>query len=202
MTVLLSRMLCFCILALCFVPLIASAQPSPDAPLGLTWGVSTGELRQIGVELNDAPGTEYGRSFLASKLSKVVADQSAAILYFGFDDKLWRVVINSRPFPNDPTGFAVRSRFSELSNVLSEKYGRPSETHRLGEYYSKPENFLFGISNGQSKWFSNFDISQMWVQLAITAEDVSTGGWRLIYEYKPLKFNFNTSKRSREKGTL
>ncbi len=184
-------------------PIDAYTQTAQDGPLGLTWGMSASETRARGIELADIASSEYGKSYAATKLEKSVADQAGALLFFGYDDRLWRIVVNSRDFSNDPTGYAVLSRYQELSSVLSERYGSPSENHRLGDsIYSQQRYFLAGISGGNTKWFSNFDTPNTFVQLGLTATDGSTGKWRLIYENKQLRKDFDLARRQKEKGSL
>jgi hypothetical protein len=180
-----------------------NAHAQEEAPLGLLWGNSSSDLRTRGVELAEYSKSEFGKGFLANKFEKAIADQDKVLLSFGFNDKLWRITILSREFPNDPFGSAVTGRYNELVSVLSEKYGKPMQYHRLGEsLYSEQRYFLSGIEGGKSRWFSNFETLNLFVQLAITANNSSTGHWQLIYEYKPLKKGFEESKRSQEKGSL
>jgi hypothetical protein len=177
--------------------------PVTDAPIGLVWGSSFSEIQARGIELKEIEGTDFGKSYIASKMEKALADQSAALLSFGFNDKLWRVLITSRPFSDDPAGSAAVARYNELVGLLSEKYGKPNQVHRLGDsIYGQSAYFLAGIRGGQSKWFTNFDTSNLFIQLGLTASDSSTASWRLIYENKSFRGDFEASKRSREKGTL
>jgi hypothetical protein len=180
-----------------------NAQAQEEAPLGLSWGITTSDLRARGVELTEYSGSQFGKSFVASKLEKAIADQDAALLSFGFNDKLWRIILLSREFSNDPFGSSVLARYNELTNVLSEKYGKPQQFHRLGQsIYSEQRYFLAGIRGGESSWFSDFDTPNLKIQLRISTNDSSTGRWQLIYEHKSLKKDFEASKRSREKGSL
>jgi hypothetical protein len=174
-----------------------------DAPIGLTWGSSSSDIQAKGIELKEIDGTDFGKSYVASKMDKALADQSGALLSFGFNDKLWRVLITSRPFGDDPAGSAAVARYNELAGVLSEKYGKANQVHRLGEsIYAQQAYFLAGIRGGQSKWFTNFDTANLFIQLGLTASDNSTAAWRLIYENKTFRRDFEASKRSREKGNL
>lgn len=177
--------------------------PATDGPIGLVWGSSSAEVQAKGVELKEIEGTDFGKSYLASKMEKALADQSAALLSFGFNDKLWRVLITSRPFSEDPAGSAAVARYDELASLLSDKYGKGTQVHRLGEsIYAQSGYFVAGIRGGQSRWFTNFDTSNLFIQLGLTATDSSTATWRLIYENKIFRRDFEASKRSREKGTL
>jgi hypothetical protein len=184
-------------------PSALAQAPVNDAPIGLVWGSSFSEVQAKGIELKEIDGTDFGKSFIASKMERALADQSAALLSFGFNDKLWRVLITSRPFSNDPSGITAVARYDELAGVLSEKYGKANQVHKLGDsIYSQQAYFLAGIRGGQSKWFTNFETANLFIQLGLTASDSSTANWRLIYENKNLRREFETSKRSREKGTL
>lgn len=177
--------------------------PATDGPIGLVWGSSSAEVQAKGVELKEIEGTDFGKSYLASKMEKALADQSGALLSFGFNDKLWRVLITSRPFSEDPAGRAALARYDELASLLSDKYGKGTQVHRLGEsIYAQSGYFVAGIRGGQSRWFTNFDTSNLFIQLGLTASDSSTATWRLIYENKIFRRDFEASKRSREKGTL
>ena len=139
---------------------------------------------------------------MASKFEKAIVDQDKVLLSFGLNDKLWRVVIVSRNFSNDPFGSAVLARYNELSNVLSEKYGKPKQNHRLGQsIYAEQRYFLTGIRGGESRW-SSFSDADLRAMLLIGANDGSTGYWSLVYEYKPLGKVFEESKLTKEKGSL
>jgi hypothetical protein len=180
-----------------------SQVPETEGPLGLIWGSPSSEVRGRGTELKEFDGTDFGKSYIAAKMEKALADQSAALLSFGFNDKLWRVLITSRPFSDDPTGTAVLERYSELSGLLSEKYGKPSKVHKLGDsIYAESAYFVAGIRGGQTRWFTNFETPTLSIQLGITAADNSTASWRIIYENKIFRRDFDASKRSREKGNL
>jgi hypothetical protein len=194
------------LVALTFVAiatLSTNAVAESDAPLGLSWGQSTTDVRNRGVDLADFSKTDFGKTFVATKLERAVSDQDSAVLSFGFNDRLWRIMIVSRKFNNDPHGTAVLARYNELLTVLSEKYGKPKQVHRLGgSIYSESKYFLAGIRGGESKWFADFDTSTLSVQLALSADDSSTGRWLLFYSNKPLEREFQSSKRTKEKGSL
>jgi hypothetical protein len=85
-----------------------NAHAQEEAPLGLLWGNSSSDLRTRGVELAEYSKSEFGKGFLANKFEKAIADQDKVLLSFGFNDKLWRITILSREFPNDPFGSAVQ----------------------------------------------------------------------------------------------
>jgi hypothetical protein len=173
------------------------------APLGLTWGASVDETRAIGVDLQSLPNKDGGDTYVAQKLPKALSDQDGALLSFGFDNKLWRIVAISRPFSNDPQGTAVKARYQELLTSLTEKYGKPRSVHSLGDsIFSQPAYFVAGLRGGNSFWYSNFDGAEMKVQIGIQGETNDTARWRIHYENKGLLRSFEESKRLKENGSL
>ena len=59
------------------------------APFGLTWGVASDEVRKTGVDLTADPSAkDFGVSFMATNLGKVLSDTEGVLLSFGFNDKL------------------------------------------------------------------------------------------------------------------
>lgn len=181
----------------------ASSAFSQSAPLGLEWSAAADSLRQTGIDLKESGTDAYGVGFSANKLPKVLADQETALLSFGHNDKLWRIVVVSKDFSNDPMGLAVRNRYNDLLGILSEKYGKPKNHHTLGSsIFSEPEYFLAGIQGGKSFWYSDYTTADLNIQIGIVATSSSDARWRIIYEYKALKAVFEQSKRGREKGAL
>jgi hypothetical protein len=187
---------------LILVPSMAHSES--EAPFGLTWGISVEDVRKMGVELKEIrESTEFGATFLALKMPKVLGDQKSTFLFFGFNNRLWRIAAISKEFSNDPYGNAVKSRYNELVSILTEKYGNPSNFHHLGRYiYSQPEHFLAGIKGGESSWFSHFNTAELELQLAINAVDYSTANWVLSFINKALKKSFEFDKKVKEKGAL
>jgi hypothetical protein len=182
-----------------------SASPSGDeaAPFDLPWGASSNQIRALGVELKEAPWADFGQSFFATNIPRTLSDQEFALISFGYDNKLWRIVAMSRSFSNDPSGSLVKRRYKELSATLAEKYGKPIATHLLGDStYKKSQYFLAGIHGGQSSWYSDYDTPRLTIQLGLTADSPSTGRWRIIYEEKSLSKSFAAARRTREKGGL
>ncbi|HKY85693.1 MAG TPA: hypothetical protein VJL90_02915 [Pseudorhodoplanes sp.] len=185
-------------LCLCSFPSFAN-----EAPLGLTWGATSEDVRAMGVELKESSGKDFGVSYTATSLPKAISDQDGALLSFGYDNRLWRILIFSRAFNDDPYGTAVKERYKQLQDVLAEKYGKAKSTHQLGEsIYSEPRYFVSGISGGKSAWFTNFDNPLLFVQISIGASSGSTGFWRIIFEHKDGRRSFDAGKRQREKGAL
>jgi hypothetical protein len=181
----------------------ASFAQEAEAPFGLNWGMSTEQIKSIGVELTQKQAGPFGQAFVASKLPKAISDQETTILFFGHDDRLWRIAAISSAFDNDPYGFGAKKRYEELLGVLNEKYGKGRSVHQLGDsIYSEPKYFAAGISGGESIWFTNFDRPDVFIQIGLTASDNSTIRWRIVYENKLLKKDFEQDQKTREKGSL
>jgi hypothetical protein len=179
------------------------AQSIGRAPLGLEWGLSQEETKKLGVELTSQRDDSFGKAVIFTKLPQTIADADTVLGSYGYDDRLYRIVILSKQFSNDPSGNAVLSRYSTLGAILSEKYGRAAQTHHMGDsIYAEQRYFVAGIQNGRTYWYSNYLAPDLFVQLGIIAEDSSTSRWRIIYENKALKGNFEQAKRAKEKGTL
>ncbi|MGY3563968.1 hypothetical protein ACVWXP_007293 [Bradyrhizobium sp. USDA 4463] len=138
-----------------------------------------------------------------TRLPQAIADAEVVYGSFGYDDKLFRIVIVSKPFANDPFGNGVLNRYTALLGILTEKYGRPAQTHRLGDsIYAEQRYFVSGVQSGRTFWYSNYSTAELSVQLGIIADDGSTARWKIIYENLPLTTMFEQSKRTKEKGSL
>lgn len=89
------------------IPIAASAAADANvsAPFGLTWGMSSEEARKTGAQLAANAGrSDYGASFAATNLSKVLSDTESVTLFSGYKDKLWRIAAAGRPIGPDPSG--------------------------------------------------------------------------------------------------
>jgi hypothetical protein len=181
----------------------AVEQDHDAAPFGLEWGMSSTHVRALGVEIKDSPLKDYGSSYAATKLPKVIADIDAVVLSFGFDDKLWRIAAVSKPFANDPYGSAVRKRYDELASELAEKYGSGEQHHQLGQgFYGKADTFVYALQTGNAWYYTNYTTSLVKIQISIRASEPSTGFYQITFENSPLQTDFEKSKKVREKGSL
>jgi hypothetical protein len=186
-------------------PPLALAQDADRnaAPFGLIWTMSAADTRTLGVDLKEIQPKDFGTSYVATKLSKILSDMQTVIVSFGYDDKLWRVAAVSREFKNDPSGISVRARYDELASVLADKYGKGHQTHSQDtRLWKSSTEFVMGIKVGRSDWFTNFETNLLFIQLGIIAEDSSTAQWRIIMENKPLRTKFEAGKKAHERNAL
>ncbi|MGE5779463.1 MAG: hypothetical protein ACM30D_09165 [Hyphomicrobiales bacterium] len=173
------------------------------APFGLTWGMSAAEVRALGAELSEAKESDFGVSYTATKLPKVLTDVETVLLSFGYNDELWRVVVVSRDFSNDPYGGALRQRYDELSRVLAEKYGRGTQFHRDDPNpYMGADDFLMAVHMGRAWHYTDYETDGLRVQLGVGASSGSDGYWKLIFEDKALRKGFKQGKTAHEKEAL
>jgi hypothetical protein len=164
----------------------AAEEDQKEAPLGLHWGMSPAQVQGLGIDLKDVVLKDYGTSYAASKLPKMIADIESVVLSFGFDDKLWRISTVSKAFSNDPYGSAVRNRYDELSSELAEKYGRGEQHHQPGQgFYAKADNFIYALHSGNAWYYTNYTTNLIGVQLSIRASDSSTAFYQMIFENLP-----------------
>jgi len=186
-------------------PPLARAQDADrnSAPFGLIWTMSTADTRSLGIDLKELPTMDFGASYVATKLSKILSDVENVFVSFGYEDKLWRVAAISRQFNNDPSGISVRVRYDELASVLAEKYGKGRQSHfQDTSMWKSSTEFVMGIKVGRSNWFTNFETNLLLIQLGIIADSSSTAQWRIIMENKPLRIKFEAGKKAHERNAL
>jgi hypothetical protein len=176
---------------------------SSAAPFGLQWGMSSAQARANGVVLTEDAHKNYGVTYLATTLPKMIADVQTILLSFGFDDKLWRVVAVSKNFSNDPYGSAVQKRYDELAGELTEKYGGgETKSGTSDEFYGDPKNFVYAIQSGNAWHYTNYDTNLIRVQLGIQATDPSTAFYQIIFENNSLRLDFEKGRKTKEKNAL
>jgi hypothetical protein len=190
------------------LPILARAaetgSPANPAPFGLKWGMSVADAKTSGIKLSDLDEKKnFGISYRATDLPRVLPDAEFVALSFGFQDKLWRIMVIGQNVTNDPYGGGVKVRYSELVAALSEKYGRgKSYEFQDTELWKGADEFLMGINVGRSWYYTDFDTPELLVQIGIQAEDANTAHWRIIYEFKTLRGLFQTDQKTREKDAL
>src|SRR3954453_19390847 len=91
------------------VVMLASAAfaDSQPAPFGLSWGMHQNEVEAMGAVLGEAKESRFGVERDARNLPKTLEDTGGVLLWFGFNDKLWRIISFSKTFQNDHSGVQV-----------------------------------------------------------------------------------------------
>jgi hypothetical protein len=180
------------------------AEDTSRAPFGLTWGMTTEEVKKIGAtlsELNDK--NRFGLSFTAAGLGSVLSDIEAVVLSFGFRDRLFRVVGVGRSQGPDPYGGAVLSRYVELSRILQERYGQGKETDtRDTRLWKEPSEYVMALSQGRANRYITFQTATTDVELSVRANDSDHAYYILFFTNRPGTVEFDADNRRQEREAL
>ncbi len=123
-----------------------------------------------------------GRALLVHGLPQWLADIEAITLYFGFDDRLWRIAISSKEILDD-SGFGIPllARYDEVRELLVEDYGEGVANHHRDEgAVANTSWYLGSLQVGTSWHYSQFDTDEVSVQLGLRAGNVFAGRY-LVY---------------------
>lgn len=180
----------------------ASAQDA--APFGLQWLASKSEVQALGVSLSPVKETDYGTSFSATGLPKALSDMETAILSFGYNDQLWRIVAFGREFKNDQYGSAAKARYAEIAASLAKSYKVIDRNERppADDFYAKPENFSYALSQNEAYWYSLYASPVADIELSLDAAALQNTYWRLIYSHRGGEQEFRTAKGAAEAEAL
>lgn len=192
------------LLLLCFTAVAASGEAAEEleAPFGLTWGMSVGQVRALGIEITPLDD-EKGASFSATRLPKMLSDVERVRLNFGFDDKLFKIVAASKSYENDPYGLDVRARYGQLKELLGDKYGKGSSIERLGSsIYREPRHFIYGLYSGESWWLTTYEKGKVEIELSIRGLSTDTGFWVGIFTRTDLEEAYEQALADKERGAL
>jgi hypothetical protein len=189
---------------LVLIVLASQVKAQPQAgPFGLTWGMSQADARSLGVLLNTKETGKFGVEAGATNLPKALSDTLNVALYFGFNDHLWRVVSVSNLWEHDRTGAQARNRFGEVSNLLTQRYGK-SINHfdtPSSQFFSDIDQFSYGLGTNNRVYFSEWSTKDISVELSIRGKMESTF-YVIIYEFKPLAADVQTHMQVKEKEAL
>jgi hypothetical protein len=172
-----------------------------SAPFGLTWGATREEIQALNVELVAGESGPNGAAYVAKGVPKPVVDVDSIFLFFTDGGKLWRIVAAFKSVQNDPYGLATQTRYAELKDALSKRYGLGQEGKLVQAAYAA-EHFVLGLSSGENQIFCNFGNAEIFVQLAIRAGAIGESFCMLFYESKLLKAEFSAEQRRRELDAL
>ena len=164
--------------------------------------MSIEKVTQKGVKLSDKGIDKYGVQYNATNLPKMISDIENVTLYFGYNNRLWRIAAISELFRNDPYGSHVKTRYEELNNILSKKYGTGSRHHFTGELWDDPDEFLMGIKTGRNWHYTNYNTETMSLQLRIAAFSGDDGSYVIIAQDKILEKTYEQGKKSKESDAL
>lgn len=196
------RIIVFLVQLLLVLPHLTQAESLSSAPFGLSWGMTTQEVKSVGANLSLKKTGQHGEQYVATSLPKVVSDMETVMLFFGYNNRLWRIAAVSKPFENDPYGSGAKARYEKLSNILAKKYGKGEQYHHQSEMWSEPDEFVMGLKSGRSWYYTNYQTEEIEVQLALRGFSSDTAVYILIYVHKELKKSFEKGKEAKESESL
>lgn len=158
-----------------------SASDSFDAAFGLRWFDSKAEVESLGVELRQPVSTPFGDSYSTSYLPRNVPDMNYAVLSFGYNDQLIHITAVGGDFESDQTARQVMTRYKELKDVLSKKYGEGKSESHIEKVFSDSLTAL-GFANKKNWMYTVFKQPHMRIELSIISIGGSRMRWRLIFE--------------------
>ncbi|MDA1327091.1 MAG: hypothetical protein O3C34_20420 [Proteobacteria bacterium] len=161
----------------------AAALAEPEAPFGLTWGVSVEQVQASGVRLQLRLPDNSGVRFAAANLPKALSDLGEAILSFGNNNKLHKIEAISEDVVNDPEGLRLKARYAALSRALTSKYGQGVIHHEIVEPWTLPDDFLTGIYRGSSHYYTDFTGENVTVRLEIRASRRGISNYAVTFQH-------------------
>lgn len=146
-------------------------------PYGLDWGMSLAQVIETGIRLEYAEVQgRFGHEYLAFDLPPWLGDEGQVFLYFGFDDRLWRIAVHSKGYSDEGTGTALFKRYDELKAMLDASFGPGEEVRELHHSaVSEPRRTVGTIQLGVSWVFTEYQSATEQVQLGLRARNLWTG---------------------------
>jgi hypothetical protein len=166
------------LLALSAAADVRAAPRWPGAlPYGLEWGMSLEQVLRSGIRLEYGElQPRFGHEYLAFDLPQWLGDEGHVFLYFGYDDRLWRIAVHSKGYSDDGTGTALFARYDELKAMLAEAFGPGEEVRELHHSaVSEPKRTVGTIQIGASWVFTEYQAGTEHVQLGLRARNLWTG---------------------------
>ena len=120
----------FALISILLVPLSTLANEDFPAPFGLRWDMSEAELKSVGFSHTTTNGglDLYASVSVPKSWSK--GDTYLAVFYQG---NLVKLAANSIHFTDDVYGTEGKKTYSQLKNLLTKKYGQPTnQLERVG----------------------------------------------------------------------
>jgi hypothetical protein len=183
----------------------ASAQADDDrGPFGLTYGASTEAVQQGGVHLQPWPAkSDWGATFVASGLSKVLSDMESPVLSFGFKNKLWRIAAAGTTVGPDPYSNRIVARYQELAASLTQRYGPGKETDfREREIWKNPNEYIMSIKQGRASRYTEFDTPSAHVEISVRAMDDDHAFYLILFSSKSRAREFQIDKKEHEQNAF
>jgi hypothetical protein len=156
----------------------AQAQNAPGQPLrpglleelGLWWGMSFEDVLSLNEFTLEYMGKgDGGDHYAGTAFPPVLGEVEQIILFFGFDDRLWRLALLS-PTEDDGSGVgtALFARYDEWKATLDGMYGMGRTQHRnTSTDIPNPREILGSLAKGTAWHFTEYRHGQQLVQLGV-----------------------------------
>jgi len=151
--------------------------------LGLAWGMSVDDVLDLGyydlAEMDPEPG--HGIPYMADRYPRVLDDMSRLFLFFGYDDRLWRIaILGGGVRDRSGLGTALFERYDELNAMLAQIYGEGVQYHfRPASLADDPGFTLGSLQVGQSWHFTEYRHGDDAIQLGLKARHFAAGYYAL-----------------------
>lgn len=182
------------------------AESFEEAPLGLSWGADTNYIKATGVILEDISNEAEPRTFYGTYLPKPVDDFDRVALFFGLHNKLWRIVVETKPMEDDVRASKMMMQFRKYNRLLEQKYGgaeiiynpkiinvekivelengRTTIEIETEEKKISNNEFLQEIKNNEAELFAVFDDGTVGVTLQAVVDENNKS--YIVIDYKNL----------------
>lgn len=195
-----------------FRPKAPEPEPEPapivyeEAPFGLGWKAPKEHLEKQGVTLAEIQIKGEQNVYFAKDLPKPLSDFAETALFFGGDDKLWRIVSYGTPIEDTEKADRVLAQYAKYSKMLEAKYGNKKETFTPKIYQKQTEkdlgnneveliielvestigneNFLQELHDKETSLFSKYSNNDIDIILSINVNEEGTS--QIIIDYKKI----------------
>jgi len=172
--------------------------------LGLWWGMSLGDMLE-----RDEFTLEYmgkgsgGDHYAATAFPPVIDDLNQIILYFGFDDRLWRLAFLGVPEKDGSgVGTALFARYDEWKSVLNEMYGAGESFHRnTSPDVERPDLILATLRRGDAWHFTQYDRDDVHVQLGVKGTSMTFGHTAIYIKNQQMAAKVEADREAVEQST-
>ena len=184
--------------------IISELQP---APLGLYWGASMQQTKDIGFSLIAAVRKGYQNVYQVKNPQKKDSFFNDVTVIFGAVDKIWCIFAQSQAIEDDNKASETMRIYKKYRNALKEKYG-DAEEHFIPYTYMQEmvegegkdavvkkiektnpmegENFLAELKEGKAILYSTFNNGKIGVTLSVFVDENNKG--HLTIDYKNFTF--------------
>ena len=184
-----------------------------NAPLGLSWGATYLDTKNLGVGLKKIEMEDSVNAYRAVDLPKPIKDFDVVDVVFGQDNKLWRMLTYSNYFSDNQSAEKIMTMYKIYYDLLNKKYGNAKQFYtpviinvefldkngkkafKTKELPIGNDDFLKQLQSGQAELYATFYNNEVGVALAVNVD--GQGKSYLSMDYKNLRL-----LKRREKSTI